>query len=180
MAQWKKKSLRLKDDHAWRGKPGYRIFAADRGAVRFNFPQDWVVIPDTDSIKFHDLPPPDDNCRLEFSYMRLPPIDWSALPLPRLVESIVEGEERELLSRGEIVHVRRHHVEVAWVEIRFLDPTEQREACSRLCLARRANIQSLLTFDFWPEDLPRLDPVWEEVVSSLDLGRYVKDPTRGQ
>ena len=52
MANWDKEELELKKSHGWRHKPGKRIFVADRGALRLEFPEDWVVIPDDDSIKF--------------------------------------------------------------------------------------------------------------------------------
>jgi hypothetical protein len=179
MAKWKRQTHKLKDKHGWRGKPGYKIFVADRGAVRFNFPENWTVIPDPDSIKLYDRQPPDDTCRLAVSYMRLPPVDWSGLPLARLVEVAIEGDERGTVEKGPIVEVQRPDLELAWTEVSFIDPTERREARSRLCLGRAANIQSLITFDFWPEDVARHDPVWEEVLRSLQLGRYVSDPTVG-
>src|SRR5215210_1801244 len=77
MSKWQKRTLKLRDDHTWSGRPGCRVFVADRGAVRFDFPQDWIVIPQADSIRFHDKQPPDDDCVLGVSYLRLPPIDWS-------------------------------------------------------------------------------------------------------
>jgi len=81
MPEWEKETLKLKKNHGWKGKDGYRIFVADRGAIRFNFPQDWIVAPGDDSINFHDKQPPDDDCRLAVSCMRLPAIDWTARSL---------------------------------------------------------------------------------------------------
>jgi hypothetical protein len=60
-----------------------------------------------------------------------------------------------------------------------MDPSKHREAFSRIALARSRNLQALVTFDFWPEDITRLNPVWEEVIRSLELGRYVDNPTVG-
>ena len=180
MAKWSKKVFKLKDDHGWKAKPGHKIFVADRGAVRFDYPADWVVIPGTDSIKFHDRQPPNDNCLLQLSVLYLPAIgvDWSSLPLTQLLEEAIKSDQRGVLSQGEVVHVRRPDLELAWTETRFLDPTVRREACSRSCLARRSNIQPFLTMDYWPEDAARFVPVWDEVLRSLQLGVYVKDPTR--
>lgn len=180
MADWQKQVLKLRDDHTWQAKEGYRIFVADKGAVRFNFPEEWIVKPDSDSIKFHDREPPDDDCVLACSYMRLPPIDWSGLPLAQLVREIVDADEREVISKGEINDEERGALQLSWAEIKFIDPNEKREAYSRVCLAREANIQSLITFDFWANDAARLDAVWTEVLGSLELNLNIEDPTRGE
>ena len=179
MAKWNKQTLKLKKNHTWTARPGYRIFVADQGAVRFDIPQDWVIIPDSDSIKFHDRQPPDDDCTLAFSYMRLPPIDWSGLPLSQLVQQIVDGDTRGITSQGEMHNLQRPDLEIAWTEVIFIDPTERRQARSRILLGRGSNIQPLITFDFWEEDASRLSSVWDEVLRSLELGMEIKDATRG-
>jgi hypothetical protein len=179
MSEWEEETLKLKKHHGWKGKPGYRIFVADRGAMRFNFPQDWIVVPGDDSINFHDKQPPDDDCRLAVSIMRLPPIDWSALRLSELVQQVLDSEERDVEQKGKIVEEQRGDLELAWAEVQFVDPKERREAFSRICLGRQSNIQCLITFDFWADDAELLRPVWDEVLRSLDLARYVSDPTVG-
>ena len=147
--------------------------------MRFDFPDNWVVIPDEDSIKFHDRNPPDDNCRLAVSYIRLAPIDWSGLPLSQLVQTVVEGDERGITHQGEMHETKRSDLELAWTEIYFIDPVEKREARSRICLGRGSNIQPLITLDYWAENAEKFTPVWNEVLRSLQLGMYVEDPTRG-
>lgn len=173
--------MRLKADHKWKAKPGYKIFVADRGAVRFDFPGDWTVTPGPDAIKFHDRPPPDDNCVLQVTVFHLPPdVDWSSLPVAELLRSVnSDDDEQRVISRGEIVAIRRGNVDLAWMETRLIDPGENREAYSRTCLARGANVQALISLDFWPEDAAHLAPVWDEVLRSLRLGEYVKDPRTG-
>jgi hypothetical protein len=179
MTGWSKEVYPLGENHAWKAKPGYKIFVADRGAVRFDFPQDWIVLPGSDSIKFHDRTPPDDTCVLQVSVIHLPAgVDWSALPLTQLVIAALKGDDQNASSRGEIVQARRRDLEYAWIERRRLDPGENREAVGRLCLARGSNIQALITFDYWPEDAGRFGPVWDEVLRSLRLGEYVVDPGR--
>lgn len=181
MSKWKKQTLKLKGNHGWRAKPGYRIFVANRGAVRFDIPQDWILDPQPDSFQFHDRQPPNDDCRLAMSYLRLPPgIDWSQLPLAALLHHLVKEDPRNPFHVGEVHKVQRPDLELAWLEMMFMDPAEKREACSRLCLARDANLQPCITMDFWPEDADRVGPVWEEVLRSLQLGRFIQDPTRGQ
>ncbi|MGH9767292.1 MAG: hypothetical protein ACREAB_07640 [Blastocatellia bacterium] len=95
MAKWPKKSVKLKKNHGWRGKPGYNVFVMDRGAVRFNFPLDWIIQPGTGNemgtIKIHDREPPDDESLLDVSYMRLPPgVDWSVAPVRMMLEHVSE------------------------------------------------------------------------------------------
>jgi hypothetical protein len=176
MAKWHKRSAKLPVNHGWRAKPGNNVFVADRGAVRLDFPEGWVVEPGEGSIKFHDKKPPDDDCVLEVSYLRLPPIDWSGLPLAKMLAQVLERDDRGTLSTSEIVQVRRTDLELAWAETRFTDPNENREAVSRTCLARGQGIQALLTFAFWPEDLARCAAVWDEALRSLQLGMWMKDP----
>lgn len=177
--KWKKETLRLKKEHLWKARPGYKIFVADQGAVRFNIPRDWIMELGSDSTKFYDGEPPNDDCRLECSYVRLPPIDWSGLPLSDLIQVAVNGDRRGLVSTGKLAHLKRENVELAWSEFRFTDPIEYREAVTRICIGRGSNIQTLITLDYWPEDAARLYGVWDEVMRSLQLGRYIKDPTIG-
>ena len=180
MTDWLKDELKLKPNHTWRAPDGYRIFVADRGAVRFNIPQGWVIEPDSDSIKFYDAKPPDDNCRLACSYLRLPPqVDWSSLPLSELIDVALRGDERNTVREGDIVHKRRADLEAAWADFGFTDPVLKRKAYTRLCIARGSNIQALLTLEYWPEDAARIATVWAEVIRSMQLGRYVQDPTVG-
>lgn len=179
MSKWTKRTQKMHRGHGWVAMPGHKIFVADAGAVRFDYPQSWVVIPQEDSIKLHDQKPPNDNCRLAVSYMRLPPIDWSGLRLADLVEGALKGDERPVHTQGPIREGRRGDVEWAWREVGFIDSTEKREARSRLCIARRLNIQALLTFDFWADDLAVFSGVWDNVLQSLRLAEYIADPRRG-
>lgn len=180
MAKWDKRTLKLPEKHGWHAKPGFKIFVADRGAVRFDFPEDWVVIPSADSIKFHDKEPPDDDCTLAVSVMRLPPGDWSGLPVATLVKQLVEHDRREVISIGEVVEVKRADLDLAWAEVRFMDPNEKRPARSRTCLSRASDVQPLITFDFWEPDAPRLGKVWDEILRSLRVAEPIIDPTLGQ
>ena len=50
MADWLKEKYKLKKNHNWKAPDGYRIFVADRGAVRFNIPDGWIVEPDADCV----------------------------------------------------------------------------------------------------------------------------------
>ncbi len=181
MAKWKKQNVKLKKNHGWRANPGYNVFVMDRGAVRFNIPQDWVIEPESGYIKILDRKPPDDECALAASYIHLRKgIDWSALPVGELLRNVVENGDREVVSRGEIIEQERDDLSLAWTELRVIDPAEQREAFSRTCIARgQNNIQALITFDFWVTDAERLQPVWDETLRSLEIGWFIADPSRG-
>ncbi len=172
-------SLKLKRGHHWRARPGHRIFVADRGAVRFDFPDTWVIKMNERTVCLYDREPPDDDCRLEVSYTRLPPIDWSGLPVERLLETAVEGDARRPERRGKTYSVRRHGLRVAWTELNFTDPLEGRAARSRVLVGLGNNVQCLITLDFWETDAARVAPAWDEVVRTLELGVHIEDPTTG-
>jgi hypothetical protein len=178
--KWQQQTYKLPKGHGWRAKPGYNVFVADRGALRFDYPKDWVVQPSDDAyIEFHDKPPPDDDCLLKVTLMRLHPgVDWTGLPVADLLRDLRKTDSRPLHSRGQVVHVQREDLELAWVEDRFVDPTALREACSRVCLARRGTILPFITMDFWLDDLERFSPVWDELLRSLQLGVYISDPLK--
>lgn len=180
MAKWDKRTLKLPEKHGWKARPGYKIFVADRGAVRFDFPEDWVVIPGDDSIKFHDKQPPDDDCTLAMSVMRLPPGDWSGLKLAFLVEKLVEKDSRGATLRGQVHDVHRTDLDLAWAEVEFIDPNEKRPARSRTCLARASNVQPLITFDFWEDQAPVLGKIWDEILRTLRVAEPILDPRLGQ
>ena len=111
--------------------------------------------------------------------MRLPAIDWTGLRLSALVQQVLDSDERQVEHTGRIVEEQRGNLELAWAEVRFEDPNEKRAAFSRICLGRESNIQCLITFDFWADDAEMMRSVWDEVLRSLELARYVSDPTVG-
>jgi len=180
VANWTRETLRLKARHGWKAKPGYKIFVADHGAVRFDVPEDWILDFGTTSFKFYDAQPPDDNCTLEVSLIRLPHTDWSGLPLSKLIlDSLAREETGRRLQESDLRKADRWDLEMVWAEATFIDPNQHKKAHSRICLARGSNLHVLITFSFWAEDAPKLSIVWDEILRSLQLGVYVKDPTVG-
>lgn len=178
--KWTKQTLKLQDNHGWRCKPGYKIFVANRGAVRFDIPGDWVIVPDPGGpVKFYDRQPPDDNYCLHLTVFELSQRhDWSGLSIREMFEEAIPRRPPDMTSRDEIVHIKRPDLELVWNEYRYIERIEKREACQRNALAFGSHIVPFLTLDFWPEDRPRVDPAWKEVLRSLQLGQSVKDPTR--
>ena len=176
--KWTTKTLKLKDGHGWTAKLGHQILVIDRGAVRFDVPQGWVPVPQEKSFQLYNARPPDDDCRLEASVLYLNPrIDWSDLHIETLLADVVKPAFHEAKTFGEVTHVTRPDLELAWIEARYLDGPERRPARTRTCMARRGVIQALLTMDFWEDDAERFTPVWDEALRSLQLGQFVKDPT---
>ncbi len=177
-----KQELKLKPDHGWRAKPGHKIFVANGGAVRFDFPANWFVQPgESGSFCFHDRQPPADDCRIEVSVMQLnPALDWKGLPIRQLFEEAIMSERQDETWRGEPIVVDRPDIELMWFEVHSIDPGEKREAFSRAALARRNDVVTFITMDYWPEHSIRFSPVWEEVLRSLTLGVYIQDPTKLQ
>ncbi|HEY9626889.1 MAG TPA: hypothetical protein V6C84_06275 [Coleofasciculaceae cyanobacterium] len=177
--QWVKETLELKDDHRWQSNSGYKIFVADRGAVRFDVPQDWFFEADAQSFRFLDRQPPNDDCRLEMSFNRLPEGDWAGFPLQSTLRKIVDDDKRQVIAKTDITTVKRQTARIVWTEIKFIDAQENREAFSRICIGLGSNVQCLITFDYWADDADRLIPVWDEVLRSLTLGLYIRDPRLG-
>jgi hypothetical protein len=179
VTEWKKEVLKLDENHTWRAKPGYRIFVADEGAIRFDVPESWIFVAGEDSFKFHDRQPPDDDCTLEVSLLRHSRIDWTGLPLPQLIGQVITHESGDAIKPEEVRLISRPDVEMAWTEIAFTDRQQRRPARSRICVARGAHLHALFTFSFWLDDFTALDPVWGDVLNSLELGIIVKDPRHG-
>lgn len=166
--------------HGWRSRPDHKILVLDRGAVHLEYPAAWVVEADDDSIKLRDREPPDDECTLGVSYHFWPALPGShpALAVATLVETAMRGDER-LTTRDPIVEETRIDLELAWSQGRFVDRGASRDALSRLCIARRGEIQALVTFDFWADDLPRCDAFWHEILATIQIAEWVEDPAKG-
>lgn len=179
-SNWTKQTLRLKENHGWKCKPGYRIFVADRGSVRFDFPDDWIVRPaDDGTIHMHDREPPHDDVRLSLTVIYLrDDIDWSELKVPAVLREITAKGTREDSEYGPVIEVKNPRHDLAWSETNYPDPENQRMVRSRTALARYSNIQIVLTLDYYDEFSARFGKVWDEILRTLVLGDYIEDPTQ--
>jgi len=174
------KKLRLKDNHSWQAPKGYKIVVADRGAVSFNIPESWLLVKMEPHLELNDNAPPNDDARLSMSFWQTSPgIDWTGLPLEPLLLQSSQDSDLEILEQSDIHKSPRTDIELIWIERRFIDPVEKREAYTRIALARGFNVHVLITCDFWVDDAPRLRPIWDETLRSLQLGRHIEDPTKG-
>ncbi len=175
------KTGRLHNNHTWTAPTGYKIVVVDRGVVSFNIPSGWVVT-DLEPFTLRDKPVPDDNAGLQVTAMKMPPgVDWTDLPLAPLLVQVTSTHESdmEILERSEVFIASRPDTEIVWLEDRFIDPKEKREAYSRHGIARGWDVHTVLTFSFWRDDATWCKPVWDEVLRSLQLGRVIKDPLKG-
>ena len=179
MSRAKAKKLRLSAGHGWRAQANHKILVLGRGGVRLEYPETWVVEATDDWVKIHNRPPPDDDCVLGVSCHRWPAIAAHELTVAALVREALESDERSLLELDPIVEETRMDLTLAWGQGRFVDPLANREACARLCIARKVEIQALITFDFWLSDLALCHAQWNAFLASLQLGQWVADPQRG-
>ncbi|WP_246275689.1 hypothetical protein, partial [Brasilonema bromeliae] len=121
-----------------------------------------------------------DDCCLEVSFNRLPPNDWSQFPLKSTLKKVIKDDSRNVIESGEIFTIKRQTARIVWTEIKFIDTqAEPREAFSRTCIGLGSNVQCLITFDYWADQAEQLTPVWDEVMRSLTLGLYIRDPMTG-
>jgi hypothetical protein len=104
----------------------------DRGAVLLEYPPEWHVEPAPGRIDIRDRDTVrESTCVLAVSYLRLPPRDWSDLPLSQLLTHAVEGNERDLIATSSDTDTARYNLEMVWIEQRVVDPGENRESRSR-------------------------------------------------
>ncbi|PYP48834.1 MAG: hypothetical protein DMD45_16950 [Gemmatimonadetes bacterium] len=178
---WTREVYQLPEDHGWTATPGHKILVLDAGAVVLEFPADWVTEPASGQVNVRDGATADDSsCVLAVSCLRIPSVDWSGLPLSKLLLDAIEGDDRDRIAIGPVRETRQESLTLAWTEVRVVDPAEHRECRSRICLARGDRVQCLITFEFWPEDEARFTSVWDHVLGSLRLGVRVDDPARGR
>lgn len=182
MAKWKRRTYKMPQDHEWKAAPGNKIFVADRGAMQFEYPKDWILsFGESGSVRFFDREEADADIRLEVSLIYVPPIDWNGLSLARLLEDVALSDDpRGLTERGRFHEMRRANLEATWLEVGFTDAEEHRKAHSRICLARGPAAYSFITMDFWADaDLAALArKVWNTVLDTLKLDGRNQDRLR--
>ena len=169
---------RLADGHGWRAQPGHKILVLGRGALRIEYPRDRFLDITHDCVKLHDKKPPDDDCALGVSYHRWP-ATAAELTVAALVRGAMQGDEREFTTIDPVVEETRIDLSLAWSQGRFIDAGARRDACARLCIARKDGVQALISFDFWLSDLAGCGLLWKAFLTSLQLGEWVADPRAG-
>ena len=169
----------LSPGHGWRAQPNHKILVLGRGAVRLEYPESWIVEINDDCVKVFDRKPPDDDCVLAVSYHHWPVVSGQKLSVASLVRTALDGDDRSFVSIDPVVAETRMDFSLAWGQARFIDSRVDRQACARLCIVRKSDIQALITFDFWASDLTLCDARWSAFLATLQLGQWVADPQRG-
>ncbi len=178
-SKFKKSTLKLKNKHTWKAPKGYKIVVLERGAVSFNIPYKWLV-EDTEPFTMHDAKPPDDNARLSVSFWKFAPgIDWTGLPLDDLLLKSTTDIGHDIIDQTPISRMGRDDIELLWLQQRFLDDEQNREAFTRVAVGRGFDVHVVISFDLWVDDAPKFQATWDEILRSLQLGRVIEDPTQG-
>jgi hypothetical protein len=169
--------LKLKDKHTWKSKPGHSICVIDRGLVRFDYPNGWIVEPEEGAVHLHDREPSVESCDLGVSIFRVPPELARELSLDETLQSAL-GDDRKPYQQSEIHHVTRPDLEIVWLEQRYIDGEYNRDARFRVAVARGPAL-CLISMNYWANRAAGLERVWDEVLRSLVMGMHVEDPTAG-
>jgi hypothetical protein len=170
--------LKLKHNHSWKSKPGYSICVLERGLVRFDYPSSWIVEGKEGSVYLHDLEPSIESCDLGVSIFPVPPEASADLPLGELLVQSLD-RDREPYQQSEIRRSPREDLEILWLEQYYLESTQNRDARFRVALARGPLI-CLVSMNYWSSRAGKLEPVWDHVMSTLQLSsETISDPTRG-
>jgi hypothetical protein len=199
---FQKRTYRPPAHHGWRSKPGYKVFVANRGDVRFDIPSTWVIsMPGREcDVELRDRKAPRDDCIIQLSVWHHPAgVDWTGLPLEELAgrrggaaapggglsfaqqpTTLADDADRDTLWRGEPHYEKRPGAELVWRESAFLDRVERREARARQCVARGPQSHALITMSYWPEHERRFLPVWDELLRTLTLGVYIRAQASAQ
>ena len=124
--------------------------------------------------------PPKDDCRIEVSFNRLPPHDYTGFPIAKALQDVYKDDFRRLTPTIDSINVVRHDLRAAWAEYSFVDPVEIRDAFTCALIGIGNNVRCLITCDFWASDAARIRPAWNELVRTLQLGVHIADPTTGK
>jgi hypothetical protein len=162
--------VEVTENHIWKATPGCRILLLDGGAVRFDIPTTWTVVPREHHILLFDESPPNTRCSIGVSWHQLPLA--SEIPLSMLLDHAVSAENRRVIHRTEITHYVRPPLHVVWLQLRVFDASENCDMCTRMCIARSDGTIAPVLFEFRPEDELAVSPVWQTFLSTLAVGEF--------
>lgn len=172
-------ALQIHPGHQWKAKPGHRILIINNGAVRFDFPTEWNLYSGSEYACLLDGSVGDYTCVLTVSAKQIP-ITVAGISFGLYLREIMQMDNPGDSYCTNPVRIFRPPLEAGWVEWRFIDPAQHREARKRVCIARAGCTRALITFDFWPEHELRHFYAWNTIVETLVVGDYIEDPLTGQ
>jgi len=180
---WQSSTVPLPAHHKWKCSPGHNLLIADRGAVRFEYPTGWHVRPGKEGqLQVHDVPPPDDECRIQLSIIRTPGVrarDLADLPLVELLRRSLEDGPKEKHSPGwtrlsDVSTIERPGLQIAWAESSWLDREHgDRKVLCRQLVARGPGMHPFVTFDYYEERAEQFRPVWLHMVQTFKVATPV-------
>ena len=151
-----------------------RVLILDRGNAELGLPPGWTV--ERDPAGHLACKDPTDSCKLEVSYLTVPPLLPSAPPLAERLR-LALGEVDDPSTCSPAVTFRRGPVDFAWTDYVFesadTERGERREAHGRLLLVANEWFHAVLTFSYWTDDAAWAVPIWERIVETVDLGNGV-------
>jgi len=169
--------FQLAPSHVWKAAPGCRILVVDNGALRCDIPYEWIVYCPRTHVFAIDRFPPDNRILLAISCRRVSS-EVIAIPLRRILEEWVLGEDRRVVTHTEPFFFRRWPLEAAWMQLR-LKGTESNQT-TRVCVARADRTQSLIILDFHSDDEAAIETAWQTLMDTLAVGDYIADPLTGR
>ena len=167
---------KLLPGHRWQTRAACKTIVLDRGAVQFDYPRSWVVVPNSESVAICDREPPANQSRLEVSFFRVAVPECEELPPAADFVDRVTSRKRENATYGPLREEIRRGVEVAWRDILLRAPTKRSAALFRVGIARRGSIHCLITYEYFGARRERCDEVWEELLETLMLDRSSDRP----
>src|SRR6185437_279934 len=173
-----KYSIPLPATHGWRCKPGNKLFVADRGAVAFEIPHDWVIKHDAkQGLTMHDQAPPDDQARISLTIFRLPPVQggWGKLSLEQMMIDCEKGRGKKKKGHKPPAKMEMHiehrpELDLVWAEKGIWpDPENGKPIRCRQLMARARLVQILITFDVYENVTAKFEPAWENLLRSIQV-----------
>jgi hypothetical protein len=146
------------------------------GALELDVPEGWLLTEQPGHWRVAD---PADEMKIEFSYLRLPPLPPEAPGVVERVKILIEDSEYGETA-SPIQSFERDGATYAWSEYTFdsrdtIRPeAAPRPARGRWLVASNAWIQVLVTGCWWDADRAVAERAWDGLVTSLKLaGRIV-------
>jgi hypothetical protein len=171
--------FQLAPNHVWKAAPGCRILIIDNGGLRCDIPYEWIVYSPRTHVFAIDRFPPDNRCLMAISCRRVSS-EIIAIPLRRILEEWVVGEDRGAVETSEPVYFFRWPLQAAWMQVTVNGREPKANKTTRVCVARADRTQALIILDYHTADESSVETAWETLMDSLVVGDYISDPTTGR
>lgn len=171
--------FQLAPNHVWKAAPGCRILVLDNGGLRCDIPYEWIVYCPRTHVFAIDRFPPDNRILLAISCRRVSS-EVIAIPLRRILEEWVMGEDRRIVERSAAICFHRWPLEAAWMQLRVRGPEPNQDQTTRVCVARADRTQSLIILDFHSVDESAIEAAWQTLMDTVAVGDYIADPLTGR